>query len=531
MEELNGSSWDVVIAGTGIQQSLLALALSRSNKKILHLDKNDYYGQSEVALSIQDAERWAENVNKDDSRSPFQNASIRKPSDESEAPKLTSFRGYNLALAPSLLYTRTKLLPALVSSHVHEQIDFQAVGSWFVYQKTPDDEPPGQSVVHGASWFSGKLGRVPNSREDIFADPSLSLKAKGALVKFLRFVANYEEKTEEWEPQKDMPFPDFLSSKFKIAADFHGPLLALTMSTLPPQQTSTGFAIARIANHLRSIGLFGPGFSAVLAKWGGLSEITQVACRAGAVNGATYVLNKSIESIEDAMSEGGRKLTVQLDGGDTVSADIIVGSEDQFPSGISGATTPSATSPESQPLVVSRSISIISSTLPSLFPVTAEGGSTPGGAVIFFPAESLAKAGESSTSNALPVYLLVHSCDTGECPKGQSVIYASTAQSLDKAGPVLEAAVNQLVASTGEQPKPAVLWTLTYEQSNKAAVAQITSDPSRPNVMCFQGPSLDTVFDEAILTSVRDAWQKITGDVPSEFLKLADRNDEPAEED
>jgi len=337
---------------------------------------------------------------------------------ESEGTKVTTTRGYNLALASNLLYTRTKLLPALVSSHIHEQVEFQALGSWFVYQKTPDDEPPGHSV-DGASWFTGKLGRVPNSREDIFADPSLSLRAKGALVKFLRFVANYEEKTEEWEPQKNEPFPDFLTSKFKIVPELHGPLLALTMSTLPPEQTSTGFAIARIANHLRSIGLFGPGFSAVLAKWGGLSELTQVACRAGAVGGATYVLNKSIESIDDLSTDGGRKLTVQLDGGDLVSTDKLIGSDDQFPSSASTHAASTATSPESQPSTVSRSISIVSSTLPSLFPPTSEGSSTPTGAVIFFPAESLARADDSSTTNTLPVHLLIHSSDTGECPKGQ----------------------------------------------------------------------------------------------------------------
>jgi len=112
-----------------------------------------------------------------------------------------------------------------------------------------------------------------------------------------------------------------------------------------------------------------------------------------------------------------------------------------------------------------------------------------------------------------------------------AVIYASVAQSLDEAGPVLEAAVNQLVASTGEQPKPAVLWTLTYEQSSDAPASQVVSDPSRPNVLRFQGPSLDTVFDEAILDSVRDAWQKITGNDPSEFLILADRNNEAVEDE
>jgi len=105
------------------------------------------------------------------------------------------------------------------------------------------------------------------------------------------------------------------------------------------------------------------------------------------------------------------------------------------------------------------------------------------------------------------------------------------AQSLDKAGPVLEAAVNQLIASTGEQPKPAVLWTLTYEQSTDAPASQVVPDPSRPHFLRFQGPSLDTVFDETILDSVRDVWQKITSNDPSEFLILADRNNEVVEDE
>lgn len=39
-------------------------ALSRSGKKILHVDKNPYYGGPEAALSLQEAEDWALEVNK-----------------------------------------------------------------------------------------------------------------------------------------------------------------------------------------------------------------------------------------------------------------------------------------------------------------------------------------------------------------------------------------------------------------------------------------------------------------------------------
>ena len=368
-------------------------------------------------------ETWTEKVNESGSRSSFRHACVKQSADQEDGPKLGPSRAYSLALAPNLIYTRSKLLSTLVASHVHEQIDFQAIGSWFVYEKTPDFEPQGENKDSG-SWFAGKLGRVPNSREDVFADPSLSLRAKGALVKFLRFVANYEEKTEEWEAQKDHPFSVFLASKFKIPADLHGPLMALTMSTLPPQQTSTGFAIARIANHLRSIGLFGPGFSAVLAKWGGLSEIAQVGCRAGAVGGSVYILGRSVNSVEAAGPEGAqedaRSLSVQLGEGDKVTTTFLVGSDDQLP-GSSTTQSPneSAPTPESSPLLVSRSISIVSSSLQSLFPAVAEGSPNPAGAVVIFPSNSLQKEAPDDASAMPPVHILVHSGDTGECPRGQ----------------------------------------------------------------------------------------------------------------
>jgi RAB protein geranylgeranyltransferase component A len=37
--------------------------LSRSDKKILHIDENEYYGGAEAAFSLQEAEEWARRVN------------------------------------------------------------------------------------------------------------------------------------------------------------------------------------------------------------------------------------------------------------------------------------------------------------------------------------------------------------------------------------------------------------------------------------------------------------------------------------
>ena len=39
-------------------------ALSRTGKKVLHIDKNDYYGGAEAALSLQETKAWAEAADK-----------------------------------------------------------------------------------------------------------------------------------------------------------------------------------------------------------------------------------------------------------------------------------------------------------------------------------------------------------------------------------------------------------------------------------------------------------------------------------
>lgn len=365
------------------------------------------------------------------------------------------------------------------------------MGSWFVFgQDASKESAEDEAAAAGQS----KLIRVPNGREDIFADQSLSLKAKGSLVRFLRFVATYEEKPEVWEPHKDTPFPDFLSERFSLPSESHGPLLALSLSSSASENTSTAFALPGIARHLRSMGAFGAGFGAVIPKWGGLSEVAQVGCRAGAVGGAVYVLGKGVENIEvedddieeiprpelsqqdisaevsdaigardflptdedslntfekdiheqsldELLAAAGysvassepskqaepapvkeetpavaqKQISVRLEGGDNVRTDYIVGTHNDLPEGMNG--TLMASIPSSiKPTAISRSVAIVSASLPALFPSTAEGGVTPAGAVVVFPSGSLAGA----SAQMPPVHIIAHTSDTGECPQGQS---------------------------------------------------------------------------------------------------------------
>jgi RAB protein geranylgeranyltransferase component A len=332
----------------------------------------------------------------------FSQATIHKPEPTETnppAPTLSSSRTYSLALRPQIVYSRARLLEYLVSSRVFRQLEFLAVGSWWVYTA-------GMETTSNQAPSSGKLFKVPNGREDVFQDSQLDFKAKRALMKFLRFVAEYEEQHDVWEGYRTQPFHVFIAEQFRVPTALHAPLLALTLSSTSPQGTTTGYALPRIALHLRSIGHFGAGFGAVLPKWGGLSEISQVACRASAVGGAVYVLGKGLEaagptSPEEHSSTKGVKL--RLREGEAVTTRWVVGE---------GSCSQNEKS-------FCKSVSIVSPPLTKLFPPMAEDAPAPASAVVVFPSGSLSLPNWSGEVLP-PVHIHIHSSDTGECPTGQS---------------------------------------------------------------------------------------------------------------
>lgn len=280
-----------------------------------------------------------------------------------------------------------------MSSRVYRQLEFLAVGSWWVY--THDTASAGDTAAR-------KLLKVPNGREDVFQDHQLDFKAKRALMKFLRFITEYEEQTEVWDNCRQQSFPQFLSEQFKIPTTLQGPLLALALSQSNSSNTSTEYALPRIARHLRSIGVFGAGFGAVIPKWGGFAEISQVSCRACAVGGGVYVLGKGLTPNTDPETTPEGEVKLHLKDGEVVTAKWVVG----------GSTSSADEDAHC------RSITIVASPLAPLFPPLAEEAPAPASAVVVFPSGSLSL--DNPDDELPPVHIFVHSSDTGECPSGQS---------------------------------------------------------------------------------------------------------------
>ncbi|KAI0385020.1 GDP dissociation inhibitor [Hypomontagnella monticulosa] len=480
MESLGEEPWDVVICGTGLQQSLLALALSRSKKRILHLDPNDYYGEHDAAFSLQEADSWAATYagssaldgsseeGSSGKQAIFKNATTWKHPEAADRG-LSFPRAYSLALAPQIIHTRSKLLDQLVSSRAYKQVDFLAVGSFFVYDTEAGDA-------------SSKLTRIPSSREDVFSTQAIPTRSKRSLMKFLKFVIDYDSAEQKlvWEGKEQMLLSEFLTSAFKLDENLQKYILALTL-TLDGRVTVAD-GLARINRHLTSTGLFGPGFCAVYPKWGGSSEIAQVACRAGAVGGGIYMLDTKA----DISSPEGDEITLSLSNGLSVRTKKLVTSQNEA-------------EPNAQ--TITRLVAVASSPLHPLFEVVVEGAPTPAVAVVAFP------SGSDS-----PIYALVHSSETGECPAGQSVIYLTTLatpQSIQR----LEEALDALLAAATppESVKPVCLYKLQYDQSLSSREPASTTHGD-VTTFAFPSPSLNLAFDDSCLEPVKDAWKVVMGD-------------------
>ncbi|KAJ5945928.1 hypothetical protein N7454_002767 [Penicillium verhagenii] len=414
--------------------------------------------------------------------------------------KLAASRAYTFSLSPHFLYTRSQLISVLISSKVYRQLEFMAVGSWWIHSEDADAKDSGLGATQS-------FHRVPGNREDIFADTHISMKSKRTLMRFLRHISKTED-AESGEVEEDLsaPFGDYISSEFGVPEDLQNPLLSLSLSQRTLESTSASYAVPRIKRHLASIGALGPGFGGVISKYGGGSEILQVACRASAVGGGVYALDTGIKSITDNESGEDYPVELQLSNGESVRTKVVIGSVwDLYPTHDRSLSCAKFT----------RSITVVASEFTSLFPVTVEGAPVPASAILMFPGETL------NSPQSPPVYLQVHSSDTGDCPR---IIYGSVSVTGPEGQTLLGRAVDRLIRAEG--PRAAVLWSMRYNQQGRLSNdgSSPTIQTHSPHVYSFPPPSLDLAFEDENIDMVKQAWLKVAGDEdPDDFMIFDDR--------
>lgn len=113
-------------------------------------------------------------------------------------------------------------------------------------------------------------------------------------------------------------------------------------------------------------------------------------------------------------------------------------------------------------------------------------------------------------------------------PLCSGVLYASTAAIGPTAADLLTKATTKLIDAVREDPKPIVLWKMQYEQSSDPHSSQPDDQPpsaGAEHIIHFPSLPLSLSFDDEVIETAREAWQKIMGDELAEapFMVFEDR--------
>ncbi|GAA5890086.1 hypothetical protein JCM8208_002693 [Rhodotorula glutinis] len=263
MDPNEPTHFNVLIAGTGLHESILAAALSKAGYSVLQLDSAPYYGTEHASLSLLELADWA-------AANPDADPSSSSPPD---SLRRVSQR-FALSLCPVLLRAKGPAIDLLVRSKVASYLQFGLVGGIALWRKDDGGEGKGKAV------------RVPASKADVFNDPTLSLVEKRRLTKLLLFAAGDDslEQDKVLATEPDVSFIDYLKKGFSLSGTVASSLAyALALCSSP---TDTALpALRRLRAMIQSMGRYGPspylvghyggagdlvgGFSRICAVWGG----------------------------------------------------------------------------------------------------------------------------------------------------------------------------------------------------------------------------------------------------------------------
>lgn len=286
--------YDYVVLGTGLKECILSGLLSVNKKKVLHMDRNKYYGGLSASLTPLET---------------FYDHFGRK-----EKPKESYGRGrdWNVDLIPKFLMADGELVKILILSGVTRYLEFKQVDGSYVYKR------------------GAKIYKVPANEKEALASSLMGMFEKRRFKNFLNFVSHFEEDDPKtWQgidPNKTTMAEVY--QKFGLdqnTADFTGHALALYRDDKYQQQPCKE-TLKRINLYSNSLARYGK--SPYLYPLYGLGELPQGFARLSAIYGGTYMLDKPIEGFTYDDSGAITGVTSQ---GETVKTKCVIADPTYFP--------------------------------------------------------------------------------------------------------------------------------------------------------------------------------------------------------
>lgn len=509
--KLPHDDWDVLVHGTGVKPSLLAVALARANLRVLQIDPNPYYGGYESAFTIDELENWAAGA--PSTFHPNDTAGFAASRFEKRAT-IDRPRTYALSLAPHLVYWGCSLLELLRDVGMTTSFTWQAVGSWWIY--LPDEalcKPAAGSGGFGAAlvsagvkavkvggtirkkgtgWNKGrtrsagtmdemlarnstevqhkqqeqpeegtalrKLGgamrEVPCTFEDVAWSHDLKDKDRGCLGGFLRFVMKCKDPDDAkhrkiLEDHGNSSLTDFLSTVYPLPPFSIASIHSLTLLPTSPQETALKDAVDRLATHISALGRIPDirSAAALTIAYGGSADLCQVWSRGAAVAGGVNILDRGITKF--SRREDG-KLSVELTNGEVITSTWVITDDENKSISEPGKLERKEGGDIKKSIQLAKGIYVVSSSLSSIFAKKSENDRVaPNVVVLTFPAGSLEE-------NPAPLYVVARSSGTGECCVGETVLHTSMladgdGHEADAAYKISDKAIEKVLKVCGEE--------------------------------------------------------------------------------
>ncbi|KAI8920455.1 GDP dissociation inhibitor [Entophlyctis helioformis] len=285
--------YDVIVLGTGLTECILSGLLSVEGKKVLHMDRNDYYGGESASLNLSQLYR------------KFRNGM-------SPPEKFGRDRDYNVDLIPKFAMASGEFVNILYHTDVTRYLEFRQIAGSFVYR-------------------DGKIYKVPSSTQEALTSSLSGIFEKRYLKSFFEFIQAYDftkPPSDSVNQGLDLNVNTMADvyKKFSLSAgtqDFIGHSLALHLDdsymTEPARDT-----YERICLYMNSMARYGK--SPYIYPVYGLGELPQGFARLSAIYGGTYMLQKKIDEI---VMENGKVVGVKSDG-ETARAKAVIGDPSYF---------------------------------------------------------------------------------------------------------------------------------------------------------------------------------------------------------
>lgn len=274
-----------------MSECVLSALLSVEGKKVLHIDRNDYYGAECASLSL------SQLYNKFRPGQPV-------------PTEIGRDRDYAIDMVPKFMMANGEIVNMLVHTDVTRYLEFKQISASYVYRDK-------------------RIAKVPSTEIEAVRSPLMGLFEKRRAKRFFEFLQKWRDEDpsthqgidlDEWPMEK-------VFAHFGLepgTRDFIGHAMALHLEDSymkrPARET-----YERILLYMSSMARYGK--SPYIYPLYGLGELPQGFARLSAIHGGTYMLDKPVDEI--VVDNKGHFVGVRS-GDETVKANLVVGDPSYF---------------------------------------------------------------------------------------------------------------------------------------------------------------------------------------------------------